>query len=195
MCCCGGETTDHLLLHCSVAADLWSWVFHSFGVQWVISGTVDSLLSSWWNRLRRHSSAIWNMVPICLMWTTWKERNNRTFEDVSHSDRQILENFTSTLFEWSRTWGCTTTSSFMEFSSSLYLISHDVNLWCVSVHTLCTLHSFFNKFSTITYIKKKKMIYNPFVGPSLPGSLSLIFFSWAYPWVSHCKFTHNKFFF
>ena len=38
MCCCGGETADHLLLHCSVAAALWSWVFQSFGVQWVISG-------------------------------------------------------------------------------------------------------------------------------------------------------------
>ncbi len=127
MCCCGGETADHLLLHCSVANALWSWVFYSFGVQWVMSGTVVSLLSSWWNGLGRHSSAIWNMVPICLMWTIWKERNQRTFEDVYHLDCQILESFTSTLFEWSRTWGCTSSSSLMEFSSSLYLISHDVN--------------------------------------------------------------------
>ena len=89
------------------------------------------------------SSVIWNMVPICLMWTIWKERNQRTFEDVCHLDYQILESFTSTLFEWSRTWGCTSSSSLMEFSSSLYLISHDVNLWSVSVHTLCTLHSYF----------------------------------------------------
>ena len=127
MCCCGGETADHLLLHCSVANALWSWVFYSFGVQWVMSGTVVSLLSSWWNGLGRHSSAIWNMVPICLMWTIWKERNQRTFEDVYHLDCQILESFTSTLFEWSRTWGFTTSSSITEFSSSFYLTSHDVN--------------------------------------------------------------------
>jgi hypothetical protein len=101
--------------------------FTAFGVQWVMSGTVVSLLSSWWNGLGRHSSAIWNMVPICLMWTIWKERNQHTFEDVYHLDCQILESFTSTLFEWSRTWGCTSSSSLMEFSSSLYLISHDVN--------------------------------------------------------------------
>ena len=61
---------------------------------------IASLLSSWWNGLGRHSSAIWNMVPICLMWTIWKERNQRTSEDVSRLDRQILESFTSTLFEW-----------------------------------------------------------------------------------------------
>ena len=67
------------------------------------------------------------MVPICLMWTIWKERNQRTFEDVSRSDKQVLESFTLTLFDWSRTWGFTTSSSITEFSSSLYLPSHDVN--------------------------------------------------------------------
>ena len=127
MCCCGGETVDHLLIHCPVAAALWSWVFQSFGVHWVISGTVASLLFSWWNGLGRHSLDIWNMVPICLMWTIWKERNQRTFEDVSRSDKQVLESFTLTLFDWSRTWGFTTSSSITEFSSSLYLPSHDVN--------------------------------------------------------------------
>ena len=36
-------------------------------------------------------------------WTIWKERNQRTFEDISRSDKQILESFTLTLFDWSRT--------------------------------------------------------------------------------------------
>ena len=30
MCCCAGETADHLLLHCSVMAALWNWVFLFF---------------------------------------------------------------------------------------------------------------------------------------------------------------------
>ena len=99
MCCSNGETVDHLLLHCPVLNVLWSWSFKAFGIQWVLSGTIVDLLSSWWNGLGHHSSDIWNMVPICLIWTIWKERNQRTFEDVSRLDSQLLEGFIQTLFD------------------------------------------------------------------------------------------------
>jgi hypothetical protein len=102
MCCCNGENVDHLLLHCPVAGVLWNWTFQAFGVHCVISGTVADLLFSWWNGLGRHSSDIWNFVPVCLMWTIWKECNQRTFEDASKVDSQILEGFILTLFDWSR---------------------------------------------------------------------------------------------
>jgi hypothetical protein len=126
MCCYNGENVDHLLIHCSVAGVLWSWVFHTFGIYWVLPGKVVDLLFSWWNGLGRHSSDIWNMVPICLMWTIWKEHNQLTFENVSRSNSQILEGFTLTLFDWSRAWGLTFSISITEFFSSLYLIHHDV---------------------------------------------------------------------
>jgi hypothetical protein len=54
---------------------------------------------------------IWNMVSIFFMWTIWKERNQCTFENVYRLDKQILESFTLTLSDWSRTWGFTTSSS------------------------------------------------------------------------------------
>jgi hypothetical protein len=128
MCCSNGETVDHLLLHCLVAVVLWSWIFQAFGVQWVLFGIVADLLFSWWNGLSRHSSDIWNMVPICLMWTIWKERNQRTFEDVSRLDSQLLEGFIQTLFDWSRVWGFTTSASISVFMSSLLLSLNDVYL-------------------------------------------------------------------
>jgi hypothetical protein len=62
------------------------------------------------------------------MWTIWKERNQRTFEDVSKADNQILEGFIQTLFDWSKTWGFSSSTSIPEFISSLYLPSHDVYL-------------------------------------------------------------------
>ena len=102
LCCSNGETVDHLLLHCPVVAVLWSRSFQAFGVQWVLSVTVADLLFSWWNGLGRHSLDIWNMVPICLVWTIWKECNQCTFEDVSRLDNQLLEGFIQTLFDWSR---------------------------------------------------------------------------------------------
>jgi hypothetical protein len=33
MCKKSGETIDHLLLHCEVARDLWSYIFTLFGVE------------------------------------------------------------------------------------------------------------------------------------------------------------------
>ena len=32
-----------------------------------------------------HSSSIWNMVPACMMWLIWRERNTCTIEDVKRS--------------------------------------------------------------------------------------------------------------
>ncbi len=64
--------------------------------------TVADLLFSWWNGLGPHASDVWNLIPLCLMWTVWKERNHRTFKDVSGSDSQLRDCFASTLFDWSR---------------------------------------------------------------------------------------------
>ncbi len=118
MCCCNGETVDHLLLHCPAAGVLWSWIFQAFGVHWVLSGTVADHLISWWNGLGRHSSDLCNIVPVCLMWTIWEERNQCTFEDVSKVDSQILEGSILTLFDWSRVWGFSNSTSIPEFISS-----------------------------------------------------------------------------
>ena len=76
---------DHLLLHCKFARALWSEVLRLFGVQWVMPKNVVSLLSAWWNWLGSRTSNVRNMVPVCLMWLIWKERNARTFEEIKLS--------------------------------------------------------------------------------------------------------------
>jgi hypothetical protein len=125
MCRCEGESVDHLLIHFHVANVLWHYVFSSFGILCVLPRSVFDLLDGWWNLLGKHTSEIWNMVPLCLMWTLWKERNSRIFEDKERSARQLLDCFSISLFHWSRAWGFTSTSSIIDFISSLLLISHD----------------------------------------------------------------------
>jgi hypothetical protein len=34
------------------------------------------------------SEAVWKMIPLCLMWCIWRERNDRSFED---SERTVAE--------------------------------------------------------------------------------------------------------
>ena len=126
MCRCNGETVNHLLIHCSVARALWSWILGVFGIAWVLPHSVSELLFSWWNALGRHSSDVWNLVPLCLMWTVWKERNSRTFEDVSNTDIELRDCLASNLFEWSKVSGYSTSSSINVFISALSSISNDV---------------------------------------------------------------------
>jgi hypothetical protein len=71
--------------------------------------------------LGRHSSESWNLVPPCLMWTLWCERNRRTFEEEAKTVNQVLDCFATTLFEWSRAWGLTSSLTVMQFFSSLSL--------------------------------------------------------------------------
>ena len=54
-------------------------------------GSVKDLLFCWFHWLGKHSSDIWDLVPGCLMWTIWPERNRRAFEDEEKSVVQLLE--------------------------------------------------------------------------------------------------------
>ena len=67
MCCCNEETVDHLLLYCPVAHSLWVRILQVVGIQWVMPGSVKSLVSCWSFWLGKFSSDIWNVVPGCLM--------------------------------------------------------------------------------------------------------------------------------
>ena len=64
-------------------------------------------------------SSIWNLAPLCLMLCLWRVRNRRTFEDMESSDDQLLPSFSGFLFDWSRTWGLTSSDSLPLFLSSL----------------------------------------------------------------------------
>ena len=122
MCRHCGETVDHLLLHCEIAHRLWCFALKSFGLAWVIPRSIPDLLFGWWNWLGKHSSQIWNLVPLCIFWYIWNERNQRTFEDLDNTVDQILASFSGTLFDWSRAWRLTTSDSLPSFLCSLSLL-------------------------------------------------------------------------
>jgi hypothetical protein len=84
---------DHLLLHCDVASTMWNNIFTCFGMSWVMPRRVIELFACWWKSGRPRSVAIWKMVPICIFWCVWKERNLRCFEDLESSMEDILASF------------------------------------------------------------------------------------------------------
>ena len=67
MCRCFAEFVDHLLIHCPIDYSLWVHMLQVFGIQWVMPGFVESLVSRWSNWLGKFASDIWNMIPGYLM--------------------------------------------------------------------------------------------------------------------------------
>ena len=58
---------DHLLIHYDVAYNLWSLVFRTFGIQWVLPRHVADLLFGWRNWFGRQNLEIWYFIPLCLI--------------------------------------------------------------------------------------------------------------------------------
>ena len=82
MCKVDGESMDHLFLHCALARELWTMVFSLFGMYWVMPKQIVDVFASWKGRLGRHKNRhTWEVVPHCVMWSLWRERNARTIED------------------------------------------------------------------------------------------------------------------
>jgi hypothetical protein len=69
MCKKSEESIEHLLLHCEVARDIWSYILTLFGVEWVMPQMVLKLLTSW-GALFGYGPAkeVWRLVPLCLRW-------------------------------------------------------------------------------------------------------------------------------
>ena len=121
MCCCDGESVDHLLLHCLVTHTLWTFMLQAFGIHWVMLGLVAGLLSWWYQWLEKHNSNIWNLFPGCLMWIVWLERNCCSFENKEKTLDELKVLCQRSFFEWYHCWGFTDSSSLLEFIFSLRL--------------------------------------------------------------------------
>ncbi|XP_057489420.1 uncharacterized protein LOC130775285 [Actinidia eriantha] len=121
MCKRNVETTDHLLIHCDVARELWRCVYAIFGVQWVMPGTIKNLFVCWSQGRRRGSQRLaWRVVPLCLCWSIWRERNLRAFEDIENSLIFLKTSFISLLSLWMRKDFPSSTTSLIDFLEELH---------------------------------------------------------------------------
>ena len=114
------ETVDHLLVHCSFASQLWSLIFSMFGLQWVQSGTVSSMLWSWsGGRVGKRRRKAWFFAAHCLMWLIWLEWNRPTFQDLSVSVVRLKSGFLAFLLFWVSGLVDPDLFSFLDFIDSL----------------------------------------------------------------------------
>ena len=99
------ETSNHLILFCKKATMLWSLLFSLFDVQWVLHSSIKRNLIAWHGAfVSKRKEKAWRAAPLCLMWTLWKERNERLFNDTERSDQALKLSFLYTSLNWGRVY-------------------------------------------------------------------------------------------
>ena len=96
------------------------------------------------------AASIWGVIPHCVVWTIWREQNNRIFEGEELSIIELKRIFILSLFEW-----ITTLMVFpylLCWIFKIYLVLY--NALFPIVHSLCT---WVTAFFVVT-IKKKKSV-------------------------------------
>lgn len=120
LCRCYGELVDYLLLHCSIAFEMWSFAFISFGIfsgcYW--RGSLTYCLVGGIELVSTHSSfGIWFHYAWC---GKFGGKNRCTFMETSGA--QLLPLFSGSLFDRSRAWQLTSTNFILDFMViSLYI--------------------------------------------------------------------------
>lgn len=94
------ETVNHLFLHCRWADQLWR-IFSSLRkINWVKPRDIEQLLSCWINVGAATKEERWKIVPACIWWTIWRERNQRCSEDKKSNIQTFKMNCLALYYFW-----------------------------------------------------------------------------------------------
>jgi len=100
-CECETETINHLFLHCKETMKLWQIFINKRGISWSMPGNIKEALACW-NRDGNQSGhrERWKIVPACIWWTIWLERNQRCFENKSCSMEKMKLKCLALFYFW-----------------------------------------------------------------------------------------------
>ena len=99
------EDINHLFLHCSLSHLIWSWWLNLWGLQWVFPGSIRMAFEQWkapsYGPFFRN---VWCASFFIIVWSIWKERNARCFNQKSLHPSQIHELILLRLGWWISGW-------------------------------------------------------------------------------------------
>uniref|UniRef100_A0A2N9IQI4 Protein farnesyltransferase/geranylgeranyltransferase type-1 subunit alpha n=1 Tax=Fagus sylvatica TaxID=28930 RepID=A0A2N9IQI4_FAGSY len=135
-------------------------------LEWVLPAKVLDMLAGWHNWFGRRSSAVWNLAPLYVMWSLWKERNRRIFEDLEKPFSHLQEQFSGLLFDCSRRWvaeklGTDAASKELEFTKKILSIdAKHYHAWSHRQWVLLTLGGWKNELDYCWELLKDDIFNN-----------------------------------
>ncbi|XP_028061353.1 uncharacterized protein LOC114264834 [Camellia sinensis] len=92
MCKVEEETTNHVLLSCPLVWKVWTDILKWWDLVWVLPGSVKVLLN-WWAgfKFKKVVQKMWKSVPLAVMWSIWKVKNECLFHGKSVDVLELSE--------------------------------------------------------------------------------------------------------
>lgn len=104
-CNIGLETTNHLLLHCEFSWKLWTWWLNIWGYSWAFPKSIKNAFAQWQIYGRgAFFKKIWHAIFFIIIWSLWKERNSRIFNNSNSSLEEIQDLILTRLCWWVKAW-------------------------------------------------------------------------------------------
>lgn len=79
---------NHLLLHCTVANDIWNMFYSTFGLKWVMPQNLKEAVESW-SSWKVDKAIRKTMIPASIFWIPQTERNHRCFNGVATPNHSL----------------------------------------------------------------------------------------------------------
>ena len=120
LCNLTGETNNHLFLHCNFTKQVWNLFLSISNLNWTMPKHTSELLKSWVRRGGSKSQRRWwRLIPSCIWWSAWKERNGRCFENRYNSIHKVKWNCIVSLFFWCKQLCIVDTDQIVDLIGSL----------------------------------------------------------------------------
>lgn len=86
------DSMNHVLLHCHMIWRVWSVIVKWWNLNWVIPSSMEAILH-WWSgtKCKFQVKEIWKVVPLALMWSVWKLRNECLFKEAKPYFVELIE--------------------------------------------------------------------------------------------------------
>ena len=105
LCSTDPESSEHLLLHCSLSQQLWNWWLELWKIKWAFPFSLkDSFVQWYYPSKNSFFKKVWSASFFIIMWTIWKERNSRIFENSSTSVKCLKDLILLRMGWWIKGW-------------------------------------------------------------------------------------------
>ncbi|WMV55279.1 hypothetical protein MTR67_048664 [Solanum verrucosum] len=87
---------------------------------WIMPEHTSDLLSCWISRGGRKSKKKWwSIIPSCIWWCIWKERNSRCYDNKANSIEKVKWNCLTTFYFWCKEEGIEEAAQILDFIGTL----------------------------------------------------------------------------